>query len=1763
MRTTITKPFGSSLLKNLLVILLLFVSANTFAQNTAGKDFWCAQTPNVSDKNGDIAILIANRSADVTATVTITNPARATVTRILPPNSMDSVFFTSENPNIQTSGMYVNNVYHIMSDNNIVAYSFTPWVNVISNDASLLFPTVSLGKKYFLGSYTSATPQNAFNSFFSIVATEDGTIIKVYDKTGGNNNALNNTASFTITLNKGQCYQYLNGNTLNTDVIGWYLESNKKIAVISGNQCTNIGSAASCDHIEDQVLPVETLATTYVASPSNTRPITGATPTSPDLFRFVATESGTTLTTNLNGTVYNLNKGQYAEIVSNIPFIVNSSKPIAGYQFFISQNSLYAGYQRPGIGDPDMIAMPVVDQFLYDYDFINSASYPYNFVNVVAPAGINLKIDGALISPNWITAGVINGIVYKSANIAVNDKSHKIMGDKRFGILVYGFGTFASFGYLGGSGMEPINAGCRTGGPYQYINCNNLSPVSIQLNGNPSCSDGSTPQIQWSSTDGVVFSNPNIKNPIATVPGVGTYNIKLSVNCGGNIVECFSEIIVKPPSLQCNIPVPTLVPPPAVIIPSNPGQSFATNVTIGTATYTAEGPAVLVNDGTASYPVGNSIVTWTVTDAYGRTASGTQTVTVVPPPSIIAPDMIVVATDPGESYATVTSLHAVNYWESPVTYWVYNNFSSPLSSGAPANNQYSIGDHTIAWKVIDQWGRAATGTQVVRVATTPPTIVAPPMVTVTAGFDGLASGVNLRANGNEIYTSTVNPSTVSNDGPASYPIGITNVTWTVTDGLGRTASDVQQVKVIVPQPTIDPMPDITVSNNPGQTYATGVNLGTPTFKAVGPYTLTNNAPANGQYPLGNTTVTWTLTDAYGNVVKTSHVVTVVSAPPTIVAPPMVTVTAGFDGLASGVNLRANGNETYTSTVNPSAVSNDGPASYPIGITNVTWTVTDGLGRTASDVQQVKVIVPQPTIDPMPDITVSNNPGATYATGVNLGTPKFKAVGPYTLTNDAPANGQYPLGNTTVTWTLTDAYGNVVKTSHVVTVVSAPPTIVAPPMVTVTAGFDGLASGINLRANGNESYTVSVTPGIVSNDGPASYPIGITNVTWTVTDGLGRTASDVQQVKVIVPQPTIDPMPDITVSNNTGQTYATGVNLGIPTFQAVGPYTLTNDAPSQFPLGNTTVTWTLTDAYGNVVKTSHVVTVVSAPPTIVPPPAITVTAGAGQTTALISNIGNATYTVSVNPATLTNDALPGNQYSLGNTTVTWTVKDGLGRKASGTQLISVLPSASCSFVTSITSVPTSSCTMTGGVPTNLFIGYGPQSTRLQVNIPAGTGYTYQWTGAGLSSTTSGAPIFAPTAEGIYTFTVSVKNSTGCISTSTIRICVKDIRVLEANGSWDGKKVYVCHLPPGNPPNVQTINISINAVDTHVPNHGGDQLGKCNLICELPGVDTLPSITAPPAITVNANAGFNYATGVALGNPTYIALQPATITNNAPAQFPVGNTTVTWTVTDKLGRTATGTQVVTVKPAPCTFNASITSVPSSTVNTGGNPNRLYLGYGAQSTKLQVNVPSGGTYTFTWTGSGLNSTSSAAPVFTPTTEGIYTFSVTVKNTAGCIATSAVSICVTDIRVLDNKGNWDGKKVYVCHLPPGNPANVQIINISINAVDTHVPNHGGDGLGQSCSTTCSVSSKGSTAPITETFNASVTPNPSSGHFILQVKSDDIYTKVSVRIMDAFGRTVQVLNNVTVNQATKFGEKFASGAYYAEVLQGSDRKVIQLVKAK
>lgn len=77
------------------------------------------------------------------------------------------------------------------------------------------------------------------------------------------------------------------------------------------------------------------------------------------------------------------------------------------------------------------------------------------------------------------------------------------------------------------------------------------------------------------------------------------------------------------------------------------------------------------------------------------------------------------------------------------------------------------------------------------------------------------------------------------------------------------------------------------------------------------------------------------------------------------------------------------------------------------------------------------------------------------------------------------------------------------------------------------------------------------------------------------------------------------------------------------------------------------------------------------------------------------------------------------------------------------------------------------------------------------------------------------------------------------------------------------------------------------------------------------DTLPpTVTAPPGVVEECTGQAGQAVNIGMGSATDICEGSLLATNNAPALFPLGETTVTWSAQDSSGNTGNATQSVTI-------------------------------------------------------------------------------------------------------------------------------------------------------------------------------------------------------------------------------------------------------------
>src|SRR5678815_4876582 len=376
---------------------------------------------------------------------------------------------------------------------------------------------------------------------------------------------------------------------------------------------------------------------------------------------------------------------------------------------------------------------------------------------------------------------------------------------------------------------------------------------------------------------------------------------------------------------------------------------------------------------------------------------------------------------------------------------------------------------------------------------------------------------------------------------------------------------------------------MSVNADPGACSATGVVLTNPTATDnCGTVTLSNDAPS--LFPVGTNLVTWTATDASGNstVCLQPVIVLVIDAEnPTITCPADVTVNADSGTcVATGVNL---GSPTAADNCVGFTVNSNAPAQFPVGTNLVTWTVIDVGGNSATCKQQVIVRDNQfPTLTCPADVTVNVDTGTCVATGVTLGSPiSSDNCGTVTVSSNAPA--QFPVGTNVVIWTATDASGNSTTCQQKVIVRdNQAPVITCPADMSVNADPGACsATGVVLI---NPTATDNCGTVTLSNNAPAQFPVGTNLVTWTATDASGNSTVCLQPVIVLVidaENPTITCPADVTVNADPDTCVATGVNLGSPTAadNCVG-FTVSSNAPAQFPVGTNLVTWTVTDVGGN-------------------------------------------------------------------------------------------------------------------------------------------------------------------------------------------------------------------------------------------------------------------------------------------------------------------------------------------------------------------------------------------------------------------------------------------------------------------------------------------------------------------------------------------------------------------------------------------------------
>lgn len=861
-------------------------------------------------------------------------------------------------------------------------------------------------------------------------------------------------------------------------------------------------------------------------------------------------------------------------------------------------------------------------------------------------------------------------------------------------------------------------------------------------------------------------------------------------------------------------------------------------------------------------------------------------------------------------------------------------------------------------------------------------------------------------------TATDNCSTVtltSTHAPgASFPVGITGVTYTATDIYNN--QNQCQFRIDVRQ---TPPGSNCTGDTAGPTFAgCPSNISTPRLANLTPVAWTAPTPSDnckpinltsthspGQgFPVGVTTVTYTAKDGNNNSSTCTFTVTVTTVDPCV-------------------------NDTQKPTISSCPANIYLPTNTAINGAVAIWNapnVADNCGVTG--------------------LTASHVPGAVF-----------------------------PVGTTTVTYTATDAANNSATCNFTITVGAdpCPGDATAPNISGCPANISLLTSGISATATWTAPTATDPCAPVTVNSNYASgsvFPLGVTQVTYQFSDKKGNvstcnftvTVQNSCAVDNVAPVITGCPA-NITVAATSGSgatatwTAPTATdNCGLSSF--VSSY----QPGANFPVGTTTVVYTAIDVKGNSSNCSFNVNVVTGPACTTNAAPINATTGVNAASVALSwnSAANATsydvYLGTANPPTTTVA-----------TNVTGTSTTVTNLAANTTYFWYVVPKNAAGSATGCSSSATSFTTAggaTGGGNCNVTLGsivreiWNINTWNLADIDGFGTpNSTANLTQFALTATENGSNYMdrvrgylVPSATGNYTFNVTGDDYTELYLSTNANPASKQ-KIAWHNG-YTGQTEYTKYATQTSATIALTAGQVYYIELKHLEAGGQDHFRaswktpSSNTWTTIPGARLAPftNIAQPSAVCKNISLQLN-----AVGQAVQITGQQvdggssagcgASITsyNVSPTSFSQpGTYTATLTVTNSFGLSSTCTATVTVLAPPCTVN---NVVCESNVNDAGwvTQNSCAVSV-CVGNKVILSVNPNGLPSYQWSGpNGYTATGNSggdalvSNSITAAQAGTYTVTLTDAN--GCTASKSIQVTVTNCNACDgnllvNKGFESG---------------------------------------------------------------------------------------------------------------------------------------------
>jgi len=748
----------------------------------------------------------------------------------------------------------------------------------------------------------------------------------------------------------------------------------------------------------------------------------------------------------------------------------------------------------------------------------------------------------------------------------------------------------------------------------------------------------------------------------------GTTFVTWTFNDGNNNSITATQKII----LSDNI-APTITAPAATSGTTNLACT-STNVVLGTP-ITADNCGVknITSDAPTAFPLGDTTVTWTVTDNAGLSATATQLVTVT---DNINPTAPVLADLTGECSATATA---------PTT---TDNCTATVTGTTSDSLTYSTqGTHIIHWNFDDGNGNSITVNQKVIIKD-----VSAPITPVLADLTGECSATATAPTTTDNCTATVTGTT--SDSLTYSTQGTHIIHWTFDDGNGNSITVNQKVIIKDTTPPTTPvLADVT-----GECSATAETPTTTDNCATN--VLVSTPDALTYFTQGTHIIHWTFDDGNGNTSIANQNVIIKN-----ITAPLVPILNDITEECTALIEVPNSFDTCSSTVTVTTLD---PLIYSTQGTHIIhWTFTDDSGN--KSIQTQKIIIKDTKAPVVDSASLESVIGECSATINIIPTATDNCAG-IIIGKTVDSLTRNTQGTSTVTWTFDDGNGNTsIQTQYIIIKdITAPIAAIAK-----LSNISGQCSATAIPPVAIDNCSGSVIA--TTTDSLTRNTQGTSIITWTFTDAVGNTSSQTQNLIVT---DTEAPVANITTLENIiGECSATAIPP-TATDNCSGIITATTkDSLTRNTQGTSIITWTFDDRNGN---TSNQTQNIIIKDTIAP---IADNANlenvVGECSATISVVPTATDNCAGTIIATTEDSLTRN--TQGTSSVTWTFNDGNGNTSTQYQFIIVKDSTAPAIpfladvigectATALTPTTTDNCATNVIVTTTDPLTYSTQGTH---------------------------------------------------------------------------------------------------------------------------------------------------------------------------------------------------------------------------------------------------------------------------------------------------------------------------------------------------------------------------------------------------------------------------------------------------------------------